>query len=270
MTALHELQQAFSAALKNADEEAPISVTGRPGENPAKRFGVYRNNVTVSLVEALISAFPVVHRLVGDDFFRAMARVYVGLHPPRSPLMFAYGENFPDFVSDFPPAASLPYLSDIARIEAAWRRAYHAADEKPLAIEAMAAVEQEKLPGLRLTLHPAVHVVRSRFPAVSIWLDNRGEERTGQRIDMSSAEDGLVTRPALDVEVRRLPSGGAAFIDALQSGATLEAAAGAGADDGRRSGARFELSDHLVGLFQSGAVVSLNLATVVPSGSAEL
>ena len=101
MTALHELQQAFSNALKDPEEPTPSSVAGRPGENPAKRFGVYRNNVTVSLVEALIAAFPAVHRLVGDEFFKAMARVYVGLHPPRSPLMFAYGQDFPDFRADY-------------------------------------------------------------------------------------------------------------------------------------------------------------------------
>jgi hypothetical protein len=74
------------------------------------------------LTEALKDAFPAVHRIVGPEFFQAMARAYIVLEPPRSPILLDYGAGFPDFIGEFEPAAVLPYLADVARIERAWRR----------------------------------------------------------------------------------------------------------------------------------------------------
>src|SRR3546814_5903028 len=67
-------------------------------------------------------------RIVGDEIFRAMARVYVASAPPHSPIMLDYGASFPDFIERFEPATTLPYLADVARIERAWIEAYHAAE----------------------------------------------------------------------------------------------------------------------------------------------
>ena len=52
--------------------------------------------------------------------------------PPRSPLLFQYGGSFADFIAGFAPAAPLPYLRDMARLEYAQGLAYHAADREPL------------------------------------------------------------------------------------------------------------------------------------------
>jgi hypothetical protein len=48
-----------------------------------------------------------------------MARSYVALAPPSSPIMLDYGAGFPDFIGAFEPAKCLPYLQDVARIERA-------------------------------------------------------------------------------------------------------------------------------------------------------
>ncbi len=47
--------------------------TAAPALN--RRFAVYRNNVAASLIEAMVQRFPAVCAIVGDEFFRAMARV---------------------------------------------------------------------------------------------------------------------------------------------------------------------------------------------------
>jgi len=56
-----------------------------------RRFAVYRNNLAVGLVSALATRFPVVKRLVGDEFFRAMAHADASVDLPRPPLMMYYG-----------------------------------------------------------------------------------------------------------------------------------------------------------------------------------
>ncbi|MCP2936872.1 DNA-binding domain-containing protein, partial [Salmonella enterica subsp. enterica serovar Typhimurium] len=86
------------------------------------------------------------HRIVGAEFFRAMARVYVRVQPPRSPIMLDYGAGLPDFIRSFEPAAVLPYLEDVARIERAWTEAYHAPEASPIDPSVFNAVAPDQLP----------------------------------------------------------------------------------------------------------------------------
>src|SRR5918911_1682786 len=103
MSALGDLQKHFAAALLDRSKPVPDGIRSRP----ERRFAVYRNNVYVSLVAALATRFPVCRALVGDDFFGAMARDFVAAHPPRSPLLMTYGDDFGDFIDGFAPAASV-------------------------------------------------------------------------------------------------------------------------------------------------------------------
>ena len=74
---------------------------GRMGAPDARRFAVYRNNVAVGLIGALEARYPVSRRIAGDDLFRAMARAFVRANKPRSPVMIAYGGEFPEFVAEY-------------------------------------------------------------------------------------------------------------------------------------------------------------------------
>src|SRR5260370_20243834 len=167
MQQLAERQRDFAAALLDAALPMPIGLVAPDGEPSPKRFAVYRNNVVVGLTEALKDAFSVVHRIVGAEFFQAMARAYVVIEPPTSPILLDYGAGFPDFIGEFEPAATLPYLADVARIERAWTEAYHAPEAAPLDPGTFRAIEPDRLPEIRLLLHPSVRVVRSQFPALT-------------------------------------------------------------------------------------------------------
>ena len=90
----------FAAALLDPDRETPALVAGPAGKAAAKRYNVYRNNVTVSLIDALAAVYPAVQRITGVDFFRAMARFHIRATPPTSPLLFEYGRDFPPSSSD--------------------------------------------------------------------------------------------------------------------------------------------------------------------------
>ena len=120
MPPLSEMQSKFAAALMQADAPVPADITSHTGARPKKRFNVYRNNIYASLILVLEGRFPVVSRLVGAEFFTELARVFVELHPPRSPVLMEYGEGFGTFLQEFDPVDDLPYLGDVARIEWAW------------------------------------------------------------------------------------------------------------------------------------------------------
>src|SRR5215472_5851534 len=192
---------AFARALLNPDVAIPTVVAGPKSKAAVKRYNVYRNNVTVSLINALAAAFPATLRITGDDFFRAMARFYVRATPPSSPLLFDYGQDFPDFIKRYEYAQSVPWLADVARIERAWLDAYHAADVQPLLPHDLAAIPSEQLPSAVLGPHPATRVIRSRFSAVMVFTASRSDGPTRQ-IEVAEPEDALLTRPALEVEVR--------------------------------------------------------------------
>jgi hypothetical protein len=107
--------RAFAAALADPAAATPAMTHGRTGAPDARRFAVYRNNVAVGLIGAIEARYPVSRRIAGDDLFRAMARVFVRTHRPRTPVMIAYGEEFPEFVADYLAATQRePILEDDA------------------------------------------------------------------------------------------------------------------------------------------------------------
>jgi len=100
-----DLQCDFAEALRDPSKPLPMGLVSQNSHGLEQRFAVYRNNVAIGLIEALEARFPVVRRLVGEEFFTAMARVFVQAHPPRSPLLMIYGDSFPQFIAGFGPAA---------------------------------------------------------------------------------------------------------------------------------------------------------------------
>jgi hypothetical protein len=239
----------FADAMLNADQPIPCGITAHNAAVPARRFAVYRNNVLAGLGKALKSRFPVVEKIVGEEFFATMALVFVREQPPRSPQLATYGDVFPAFIAAFEPARELPYLADVARLEAARTRSYHAADATPVGAGHFAALNTHAVGGIRVGMHPSTEIVRSPYPIVTIWAMNSGEQELAP-IENWRGEDALVSRPYLEVEVRALPPGGAAFLLALAAGWPLgEAAEAALADD-----PNFDLTGNLAGLIGSGLV----------------
>lgn len=216
-------QSEFVAGLLNPEAPAPDDLVGPTGAPAGKRYDVYRNNVTVSLGDALQTAFPVILKLVGAEFFKAMAAIYVRAHPPQSPLMMFYGAEMPAFLADFPPVAHLPYLPDVARVELAVRHAYHAADARPFTGDDLGGISEGDLPGLRFTPSPAAQLIESAYPVASIWRANMmgGENGTG-------AEAALIARPGFDPQVDVVTGPDIAVARALLAGQTLAHAAEAG------------------------------------------
>jgi hypothetical protein len=240
----------FARALVDPSRPAPAATRRRDGRPVERRFAVYRNNVAVALIGSLEARYPIVRRLVGDDFFRGMAGAYVAAEKPRSPALIQYGVSFPDFVARFPPAASIAYLADVARLENAWVEAYHAAEASALGLDALAAIAPDALETLRFRPHPAARLLAFAHPAASIWAASQGDGEP-RAPEVWSAEEALVTRPDAGVFVRVLPPGGFAFAAALFSGANLGEAAALAACDG------FDPGAHLVGLIEAGAFQSL-------------
>lgn len=245
----------FSAPLLDPAQRAPAILNGSREAQLARRYNIYRNNVTVSLVDALAAIYPAVQRITGVDFFRAMARFHVRACPPRSPLLFEYGRDFPTFIEQYEYAKALPYLTDVARLERAWLDAYHAADVEPLQPSAFASLPPDKLADVVLTPHPATRIIRSDYSSVSLFAAYRTERDPPASLHIADREDALITRPGLDVIVQYLPPGQSTFLEALISGHSLGQAAAMALEDSNA----FDIATGIAGLIEAGAFCAIRL-----------
>jgi hypothetical protein len=260
VSSIEEQQDAFARALLWREDGLPAAVLGPRVGAPMKRFTIYRNNVFASLTACLAARFPVVARLVGAEFFAAMARIFVERYPPSSPALLEYGTEFAKFLCDFEPAQSLPYLADGAHLEWHVAAAYHGADAQPVSGEALACLSSGALDAV-FDLHPTCGLVQSGYPIVTIWEANTNDDVVRSIDAASGGEAALIVRPFFDVSVVRLNVGAHAFATALAEGHALQAAA----DAAFAAHPAFDLNATLETLFRCGAVVGLRASAQAAS-----
>ncbi|MGI9425270.1 MAG: HvfC/BufC N-terminal domain-containing protein [Hyphomicrobiaceae bacterium] len=252
-----DAQRDLAERLRNPNASQPEDLAQTTNSPSSKRFNVYRNNMTAGLVSVLRSRHPVVAQLVGAEFFTAMARVFVTQNAPVSPVMHEYGAGFADFIETFEPAAGVPYLADVGRIEWAWGQAYNAPDAEPIGIEALQAVAPARMHRASLRLHPSLRILRSDWPVVSIWQAHQMDDDPISALKeiAPEAEWGMIVRPHLDVDVRLIPEATWSFCQALQCGAELGVVAGP-----LLAGKPTDLAEMLQLLFATGAVIGVDVS----------
>lgn len=212
MLSLLEAQAQFAADL--------FGRAGPPG------FAVYRANAFGNWAQALAGAYPIVRKIVGEEFFEGLAHAYALRHPSTSGDLNEYGEQLAEFVGDFPHTQDLPYLPDVARMEWLAHRAYYAADVAPFDLAAVSGTSP-------LRLAPACALLASGWPLARIWTVHQDDYEGTVEVDLRAGPDRiLVHRPRWRAQVRSLAPGDYRFLDSARQGKTLgEALEAAVAED---------------------------------------
>jgi hypothetical protein len=236
--ALRELQAAFADHVAGRDQADLVAEVVGDSMSAEARLRIHRHHVAHSLGSALAATFATVHALVGEAFFRDMAQRFIGQTQPVQPVLAEYGADFPAFVAGYQPAASLPYLADIARLDSALNVAFHSPAGRRLAAADLAGIAAEKLPSLSLALPEGATLIGSQYPLDRIW----NAAQPGAPADTVDLGDGradlLVLRRSDDAAFVVLALGEAAFIAALIDGELIQEAA----DRGSRADPSFDLS----------------------------
>jgi hypothetical protein len=233
-------QSAFAAALDNPGLPAPPLFAPCDAE---ARFAVYRNNSAVAAINALEEQFPTVLKLVGDEAFSGLARIFARENPPVSPVLGEYGAGFPEFLEKFLAAAGdaeAPYLPDCARLDALALAALRAPEAAPAPLARLAELDMGRLATLRALPHPSLALLASSWPLLDL--------REGAVEDWRGG-DVLVLRPEAELLLLPCPPGAAAFLRACGHGESLPAAAAAGAE----AEENFDFGATLVELTRLGA-----------------
>jgi len=189
-----------------------------------ERLKVYRNNIVGSLTDVMLATFPVMEKLVGKEFLEMMARSFILKNPPNHGCLSLYGEGFAEFIEGFELAKSLPYLPDVARFELALNSAYYAADDRPLAAEALGRIAPEHLENLKLVLRDSVQLLRSRYPLSAIQDFCMSDTQEGTLNLDQGGERLMIFRPALNTQTVLLDEDEYLMLVLLADGQTLGAA----------------------------------------------
>ena len=235
---LRELQAAFAAHVVGDDRSALIDAIVGDAIPAAARLRVYRHHVFHSLGVALAATFSTVEAVVGEAFFRNMARAFVAATPPVQPVLAEYGGAFPNFIDTYAPAGALPYLGDVARLDWALNLAFQAPANARLGAADLATVPVEQLPAMSLDLAPGTTLVRSAYPIDRIWTAAQ-PGASADTVDLAAGGATLlVLRRPDDAGFVALERGEAAFLAALAGRHSLEAAA----DVAFAADARFDMT----------------------------
>jgi len=252
MLTLHELQRDVARALIARDDAAAVMHVAADGLAPAARLAVYRNTVVAGLTTALRLSYPAVHRLVGAAFFESAAQLFLTAQPPRGACLDDYAPGFADFLAGFAPAAAIPYLAGVARLDWAVNRALHAPDADGLDPASLAAIATAGEPRLRFVPHPSVGLVRAEHPVDAIWRAVLAQDDAAMAaIELDAGPVFLLVRRAANgPAVTRLTPAAWQFTVSLCDGRTLQdAIATAGEVD-----AAAMLAEHLInGVFTAFA-----------------
>ena len=247
-------QATFTAAMLDARQPVPEGLLDGIGQPAGRRFSVYRNNVAVSLTEALHEGFPVIAKLLGKANMDGLAGIYLRSYPPKSPLMMHYGEDFPAFLAGMEQLSHLGYLADVARLELAIRRSYHAADATPIDPNWLGQQAPETLMMARLVPAPAVQVIRSPWPIFDIWRFNTED---GAPQPQAQGQDVVILRPEFDPQPAPLAPGAATFIDSLR-----DAPLGGAAEQAATEVPDFDLGQTLALLLGGNALCHMTNAPI--------
>ncbi len=223
MSDLHFYQEAFFKAQFDDDQSQANKLIVPFGLNGEQRLSIYRNNTFITLTEALSQTFPVIQKLVGEEFFSFTAEEFIKDTPPAQGPLFEYGGEFSEFLDTFEPASSLAYLSDIARLEWAINQSYHAENLTSVDVRDLSEISEEKFKTLRFLLHPSCRILKSKHPVYDIWLFNQDD--TDQiELDLDKTQNVLVARPDDEIKLKLLSPELTCFLTSLENNSNIEKA----------------------------------------------
>ncbi len=224
-------ERAFTAALLADPHAIPGDAAMAPAFARQPGFAVYRNNVVTACIEALEANYPTVRALVGAEWFREAAIVFVRRSWPDDGRMACYGSGFAAFLRGFDPASALPYLAGVAELDRCWTEAHLATDAAPLDPAALAGWTPEQLAAATLVPHPAARWARfDEGPIFTIWRRHREDADLAAELDWRG-EAAFVGRPRSAVAWQSIDAESCAFLDACARGTSFDDAAEASGID---------------------------------------
>lgn len=255
MTALRDIQAAFMHDTYSGERTSAGFLD--PAVSSEARLNIYCNNTVFGLTEVLANAYPVLKKIVGEEFFRTIAHHYLKVHPQSAGNRHMFGGQLSQFLEAFEPAVTLPYLGDVAALEWAHFQACIANDEIIMDFAALSAAMSLDS-AFVMRLHPSVCVLSQTFNALDIWKEH--QKRATGTVQLLRRPHGLMVwrGPEDSVLMRRVSPSFRTLLQSCQKGISFAGAmtlAGISLDDTQEIQREFAQA-LLSGVFTNGKELS--------------
>lgn len=220
MLSLPALQEHFKNSIFENASDTLDSYICENGLAAKQRLQIYRNNVFITLTKALQAIYPAIKQLVGEAFFKGVAREYITQHPSNAISLCGFGHSFADFLTYFPPIQALPYLPDVACLEWAYHEVYGERDNAPFDLDRLKTLSEEKYAEIKFKLLSASRLLASQFPILQIWqicqVKNNNDE---EKVELAKeGEEILIIRRQFEIMFEKVTVGEFALLSAFSRG----------------------------------------------------
>jgi Putative DNA-binding domain len=251
MPSLRELQSGVMHALLDGETDRAAPFIAAQGIALKHRLDVYANHARTNFIESLVSSFPAIRRLVGEDYFRQSARDFHARHPSLSGDLQPAGTRFAQYLLQLHGAGEYRYLGEVARLEWLIQETLLAADQGPFDLAKLKGVPLTDYDDLQFYLHPSARLFASEFPCVAIWEANVGSDAEPELIDLGAGPDrALLVRTRGQLGFHRLSRGELGFLQSVQAGERFAAAV--------ESGPEFDAAAALQRFVAAGVIVDFD------------
>ena len=186
-----------------------------------ERLRAYAGGYPARISEALAQDHPALAHVLGRRELSALVLRYLPHVPAGLRSLDDVGSALPAFLEADPATRDFPFAPDLARLEQAVRRAFHARELEPFDAAPLAGWTLEDWSAATLTFQPSVAVVRSAWPIHDLW---RARDVPVEEIDIDLVERPdrvLVHRFGFQVVCESIAEVEAAALEALLGGASL-------------------------------------------------
>lgn len=222
MLSLHDLQNYFYDAMRKHESKNLVHNINANGLTTEQRLQIYRNNVFITLTNALHAVFPCVQKIVGKDFFIGTAKKYIQQHPSTSGDLREYGHKFAEFLQTFAPAQTLPYLPEVAQLEWAYHQAFHGKASDIFDLHTLTTIPPEQYEQIKFHLNPTAQLFTFQYPILQIYQLCQPESSDQETIDLTTGgEQILLIRNHLEITLEKLTPGEYALLTAFKLGNTF-------------------------------------------------
>ncbi|RMD85201.1 MAG: DUF2063 domain-containing protein [Candidatus Dadabacteria bacterium] len=207
------------------DESEANAATGRLRlEDPRlarARLAAYVGGYPARIEESLADAYPAVRHILGAAEFHRLAADYMPMVPAGTYNLNAVGYRLPELLRQHRLNGELPFLADLAALEWAVWKAFHAGPGQPFDPARLAGWSAADFERAAVRLQPGVAVVCSEWPIADLWA---ARSTPRDQIDIVLAgrpQNVLVYRCGLEVACETLGRLEAEALSALAAGRTL-------------------------------------------------
>lgn len=207
--------------------QAAITIGGPPPRlaGHVRGLEVYSGAWRARLIEALRTNYPVLHRVLGDAAFDALADDYMHAHPSKRRSIRWFGDCLPGFVAERIESLPHPALADLTRMEWGICLAFDAADHIPLGFDQLASTAPEDWPQLRFRLQAGFALVDFAWSVAPIWRELSESPDPNHQVAPPERLDNtiLIWRKALSPMWRSVASQEAELLRAIEAGESFGA-----------------------------------------------